>query len=87
VNNSSHDTQSFIVRVWQETRPDLQEKAIWRGVVCHVGSQQQLYFQDLSRLTIFIKEKTGIDQQAPWWRMRLERIKNGIRAITGHPAR
>jgi hypothetical protein len=85
VNNHNQDTQSFIVRVWQETRSEPREEAVWRGVVTHVGSQQQLYFQDLSRLMDFIKEKAGIDQpRATWWRMLLERIRNGIKAITGH---
>jgi len=55
-------THSFIVRIWLESR-EIEAKALeWRGMIEHVTSGQQHYFQDMAQLAIFIERylKMGI---------------------------
>lgn len=56
-------THSFIVRIWLESR-DIKGKAPeWRGMIEHVTSGDQHYFQDMAHIPIFMElylKKKGI---------------------------
>jgi len=55
------DTQSFIVRIWHESKDSKGNVVVWRGFVERVGNAKRLYFHDLNRAMGFIQEEVGLD--------------------------
>jgi hypothetical protein len=56
----SKDTQSFIVRIWNDPVPTHGRAKTWRGSIIHVGSGKRVYFHDLNSVKRFIQDQTGI---------------------------
>ena len=54
------DTQSFIVRIWQEATDNEANTVTWRGSIDHVNSAKRLYFQDWDAAVSFIQEESGL---------------------------
>lgn len=55
------DTQSFILRIWNDTPPGgTSKEKIWRGSIVHVGSGKRIYFHNLNSITPFIQKQTGM---------------------------
>jgi hypothetical protein len=61
------DTQSFIVRIWQEAIDNEHSTSVWRGSIDHVNSARRLYFKDWDAVVSFIQEESGLqgEQLAP----------------------
>jgi hypothetical protein len=47
---------SFIVRLWAESREIADERPVWRGLVQHVLSGEQTYFQTFEEMVSFMKQ-------------------------------
>jgi hypothetical protein len=56
----SKDTQSFIVRIWNDPASNSARSKTWRGSIIHVGSGKRVYFHDLNSVKRFIEEQTGM---------------------------
>ena len=55
------DTQSFILRIWNEAPSGGNNKVkLWRGSIVHVGSGKRIYFHNLNSITPFIQKQTGM---------------------------
>jgi hypothetical protein len=54
------DTQSFVVRIWQEAIDNEGSTVTWRGSIDHVNSARRLYFQDWETVLSFIQEESGL---------------------------
>ena len=54
MDQSQSDTHSFIVRIWLEEPPVMDEPGVWRGHVTHVPGGERRYFQDLNEIAAFI---------------------------------
>jgi len=52
--NISH---SFVVRIWVEPREIADERTVWRGMVQHVLSGEQTYFQTFEEMVLFMNQK------------------------------
>jgi len=59
-NVAGFNTQSFIVRIWIETREIEGEPMIWRGFAQQVATGDQIYFKDFSELIAFLASKSSI---------------------------
>ena len=72
------DTHAFIIRIWNEASEGEDLEITWRGSIEHVGSNQRLYFQNLSSIVHFIRERSGMDSQRPlsWWRWAIARFRD-----------
>jgi hypothetical protein len=57
------DTQSFVVRIWQEAVDGAGNTVAWRGSIDHVNSAKRLYFQDWDRFVHFIQEESGVNDR------------------------
>ena len=44
------NTAVFVLRIWRERRETMGAKPVWRGVVIHVPSARQCYFDGLAQL-------------------------------------
>ena len=55
--NESH---AFIVRIWSETVDEEGNTLIWRGVIEDVTTGRQIGFEDMLRLTLFIREQAKL---------------------------
>lgn len=67
-----HQTQIFIVRIWNEPREIERAKPEWRGVIEHVPSGEQRYFKHLDELKAFIVlyvKNSGVKEG---WRQQLK---------------
>jgi len=63
------DTQSFIVRLWNETIDATGNAVVWRGSIDHVGSGKRAYFHNLEGAFGFIQEQIGLRaKRGHWWR-------------------
>lgn len=77
------ETQTFIVRIWQERAddPSFQEhgRPRWRGTITLVGSDRQQYFFHLQGLAHFIEEQLGgaWAPRRPWWQRMMDWLRNG----------
>jgi hypothetical protein len=49
------DTQSFIIKIWLEEKPEETGQTVWRGHITHVPSGERQYLQDLDAILLFIK--------------------------------
>lgn len=45
-------THAFIVRIWIEHRESKDAEPIWRGVIEHVDSGDQVYFDQLDQIAM-----------------------------------
>jgi hypothetical protein len=74
------DTHAFIVRIWHEAQDEEGTIVAWRGSIDHVGSDERLYFHDLTGIVRFIQEQTGVDASSSRfrWRMLWDRIRHEI---------
>ncbi len=59
-NDPKDETQSFIVRVWNEAEESDDHPTGWRGSIVNVGNGKRVYFKDLERVKGFIQEQTGM---------------------------
>jgi hypothetical protein len=59
------DTQSFIVRIWQEAISNEDSTVTWRGSIDHVNSAKRHYFQDWDTVLWFIQEESGLREKEP----------------------
>ena len=59
-DDCNDDTQSFILRIWNDASAGSGRMKIWRGSIVHVGSGKRIYFHDLNSITPFIQKQTGI---------------------------
>lgn len=50
--------QSFVARIWLERTDDEDPK--WRGHIQHIQGQEEIYFQDLSEMSEFMEQVSGI---------------------------
>jgi hypothetical protein len=57
------NTQSFIVRIWHEATENGKISS-WRGSIIHVGSGKRVYFHNLNAIKRFVKEQTGMEDEA-----------------------
>lgn len=57
VSADSHETQTFVVRLWHET--DAEGHSHWRGRVEHVASQEVGYVEDVAGVARFLERWTG----------------------------
>ena len=53
----SHETLTFVVRLWRET--DVEGRVHWRGRIEHVASQEVGYVEDVPGVAGFIERWTG----------------------------
>jgi hypothetical protein len=56
----NNDTQSFILRIWNDSPSGNAKEKSWRGSIVHVGSGKRIYFHDLNSITPFIRRQTGM---------------------------
>jgi len=56
----NNDTQSFILRIWNEAPSGNGKIKAWRGSIVHVGSGKRIYFHNLNSITPFIHRQTGM---------------------------
>jgi hypothetical protein len=63
-------TESFVIRIWDETVGKGEHEASWRGSIERVGSGKRLYFCDLNAIVRFLQEELGLEARASrgWWR-------------------
>jgi hypothetical protein len=75
------DTHTFIIRIWQEGSQECNGENNWRGIIDHVGYNQNLYFIEGDGIVRFIEEQTGIRlrRSVPWWRSLLARFRHAKR--------
>jgi len=69
----------FIVRIWLEPREIAGAAVVWRGVIEHVPTHKQRYFNDLGVITSFIApylESMGVRRGKGQLRRRLRRWLN-----------
>jgi hypothetical protein len=59
----SHETLTFVVRLWRET--DAEGRAHWRGRIEHVASQEVGYVEDVAGAVRFIERWTRPDAEEP----------------------
>ncbi|PKN92464.1 MAG: hypothetical protein CVU44_15125 [Chloroflexi bacterium HGW-Chloroflexi-6] len=52
---------SFIVRIWVEPRENADEQTAWRGMVQHVVSGEQTYFQTFEEMVAFMKQSMDLN--------------------------
>ncbi|MGH8032607.1 MAG: hypothetical protein ACREO8_09645 [Luteimonas sp.] len=52
---------SFLLRLWQETRADAAEQAIWRGTVSDLRGRQLGSFSSAAELVRILGPRGGID--------------------------
>ena len=50
--------QSFVARIWLERAADEDPK--WRGHIQHIQGQEETYFQDLTEMSTFMEQVSGI---------------------------
>jgi len=50
--------QSFVARIWLEHTDDEMPK--WRGHIQHIQGQEETYFQDLTEMSAFMEQVSGI---------------------------
>jgi hypothetical protein len=58
----SHETLTFVVRLWRETQAD--GHCHWRGRVEHVASQEVGYVEDVAGVARFIERWTTQDDES-----------------------
>jgi hypothetical protein len=54
----SQDKQSFVARIWLETTDE--ENPKWRGHIQHIQGQEETYFQDLTKMSEFMTQVSGV---------------------------
>jgi len=59
-DDCNDDTQSFILRIWNDAPTGNRNIKNWRGSIVHVGSGKRIYFHDLNSITPFIQQQTGM---------------------------
>ena len=59
-DDCNDDTQSFILRIWNDAPAGSGKMKIWRGSIVHVGSGKRIYFHNLNSIAPFIQKQTGI---------------------------
>jgi hypothetical protein len=57
----SHETLTFVVRLWRETGAN--GRGCWRGRVEHVASQEVGYVEDLAGVARFIERWAKPDEE------------------------
>ncbi len=55
---SRREPMSFVARIWLET--GLEGRAMWRGHIRHVQSDEDDYFDQLARMKGFLERISGI---------------------------
>ena len=50
--------QSFVARIWLETTDE--ENPKWRGHIQHIQGQEETYFQDLTKMSEFMTQISGV---------------------------
>lgn len=50
--------QSFVARIWFESSKE--QSPEWRGHIQHIQGTEELYFRDLSQMTEFMEEVSGV---------------------------
>ena len=61
-------SHAFIVRIWIEHQESKDAEPIWRGVIEHVESGKQMYFDQLDKMRIYFAkylEQIGIKINTP----------------------
>lgn len=51
--------QSFVARIWLERSND--DVPQWRGHVQHIQGSEETYFQDLTQMSEFMEQVSGLD--------------------------
>jgi hypothetical protein len=66
----NRETQSFVIRIWDEAVDRRNEGSTWRGFIEHVGSGKRLYFHDPTAILRFIQEEIGVslNPSRKWWK-------------------
>jgi hypothetical protein len=59
-DDCNDDTQSFILRIWNDAPAGSGRMKQWRGSIVHVGSGKRIYFHNLNSITPFIQQQAGI---------------------------
>lgn len=54
----SQINQSFVARIWFERTAE--QNPQWRGHIQHIQGTEELYFRDLSQMTEFMEEVSGM---------------------------
>lgn len=55
---------SYLVRIWQEGRPDQPEAAVWHGEAEHIQTGQRSRFHDPNDLWAFLNQPGEHDEPA-----------------------
>jgi hypothetical protein len=76
-DDCNNDTQSFILRIWNDAPSGDGKINSWRGSIVHVGSGKRIYFHNLNSITPFIQRQTGMGYGAfrSWLKSILSRVK------------
>ena len=61
-DDCNDDTQSFILRIWNDAPAGSRNMKNWRGSIVHVGSGKRIYFHNLNSIPPFIQKQTGMDR-------------------------
>ena len=59
-DSCNDDTQSFILRIWNDAPAGSGKMKLWRGSIVHVGSGKRIYFHNLNSIAPFIQKQTGM---------------------------
>jgi hypothetical protein len=59
-DDCNDDTQSFILRIWNDAPTGSNKMKNWRGSIVHVGTGKRIYFHSLTSITPFIQKQTGM---------------------------
>jgi hypothetical protein len=59
-DDCNDDTQSFILRIWNDSPAGSEKMKSWRGSIVHVGSGKRVYFHNLNSIPPFIQKQTGM---------------------------
>jgi hypothetical protein len=60
-NADSHETLTFVVRLWRETNAEGHSR--WRGRVEHVASQEVGYVEDVAGVARFLERWTAGNEE------------------------
>ena len=71
--------QSFVARIWLENTDDEDPK--WRGHIQHIQGQEETYFQDLTEMSEFMEQVTGV------FGLEFNTDQNNVVTMSNHSAK
>ena len=76
-DDGNNNTQSFIVRIWNDADLETGKIKAWRGSIVHVGHGSRFYFYNLNSIPDFIRKQTGMGSERfdAWFKAILDRVR------------